>query len=152
MRFDARREIMDMQSFRRDALELVARRSLDVLRDLRPAHLRQMAMDAFIPKPSPMIPIAAALGGLVVGAAIGAGVAVLTTPVSGPVLRRKVATQTRRARARAMSMTDDAGRALQEQMTNASTALGISSPAPKRRATRVLNGKRSSRSHNHISA
>jgi gas vesicle protein len=141
---------MDMQSFRREALDLVARRSMDVLREFNPSHLRQLAMATFLPKPSPIVPIAAAIGGLVVGAAIGAGVAVFATPVSGPVLRKKVVTEGKRARARAMELSEDATRAVQEQATRASTALGITSPV---RAKRVANGhsKRSTTRSHHAS-
>lgn len=137
---------MDMQSFRRDALELVARRSLDLLREMNPSNLRQLAMHTFLPKPSPIVPIAAAIGGLVVGAAIGAGIVAFTTPVSGPVLRKKVATQGRHARARAMELGDEARSAIEEQVTSASTALGIAAPKKAKRAARVMNGHSSKKS------
>jgi gas vesicle protein len=147
---------MDMQSFRKDALETMARRSLDMLRELDPSHLRQLAMATFRPRPSPIVPIATAIGGLVVGAAIGAGITLFVTPVSGPQMRKRVATQGRRARARAMELSHDAGQAIEDQITSASTALGISAPKTKaKRAARVVtNGhnKRHTSRPTHASA
>jgi gas vesicle protein len=126
---------MDMQSLRRDLIDVAARRSLQMLREASPTHLRDLAVHAFMPRPSPVVPIVAAIGGLIVGAAIGAGVTAFMTPVTGPVLRKKALASGRKASKRAMEMSQ-----------SVASELGVTTP-PK--SARTLNGhsKKSHRSH-----
>lgn len=123
---------MDIESFRRDALDLAARRSLEWLRDIDPTRVRQVVGESLGSRAGGF-PTGIAIGAVALGAVVGAGIALFATPVTGPALRERVAKESLRARDR-----------VREQMTSASAALGMgTAEIPAREA--APHGKRSAR-------
>lgn len=131
---------MDMQNFGRDLVDILAKRSLEMLRDAKMSDVRDVVSGRILQRESSgMATAGAVIGALVVGAAVGAGVTALLTPTSGPELRKRVVRTTNKARKQAMQMGDSVVRDIEHQahvlVENASTAIGLASPSPAKRKT-----------------
>jgi len=131
---------MDMQTFGRDLVEVLAHRSLELIRNTKMSDVRDVMSGRFMRPETGVSKTGMTIGALLFGAAIGAGVTALLTPTSGPELRKRVGKSTRAARKQAMELgqsmaseVEHAGHALVE---NATTAIGLTSPAKRK----TMNG------------
>jgi gas vesicle protein len=133
--------IMDMQSYGRDLVDLLAKRSLEVLREAKMSDVRDVVSGRILQREasSGVATAGAVTLALVVGAAVGAGLTAFLTPTSGPELRKRVVKTTTRARKQAMQMGDQVVRDIEREahslVETATSAIGIASPAPVKRKT-----------------
>lgn len=139
---------MDMQSFGRELVEVLAQRSLEALRTTRLDAVRDVVSGRALHPTSRAATAGMTIGALLVGAAIGAGVTALLTPTSGPDLQKRIARSTRGARRRAAELgetithgVEDAGEAIMHSVESASTAIGLASPASSSSKKRLANGQ-----------
>jgi gas vesicle protein len=135
---------MDMQSFGRELLDVLAQRSLELIRNTKMSDVRDVVSGRFL-RSEGAVSIATAVGALALGAAIGAGVTALVTPTTGPELRKRVARTTRGARKQAMQLGESVAHQVEHAVESATTAIGLTSPAPKKRTTNghahAVNGR-----------
>lgn len=85
---------MDLSTFGKQLLDILAQRSLEALRNARIEDVREVMGVRPMPARPPAgstVSIGATVGALLVGAAIGAGLTALLTPTSGPELRARIA-------------------------------------------------------------
>ncbi len=141
---------MDMQTFGRELADVLAQRSLEVLRKADMSDVREAVTGRFLRPEGGTVTVGTAIGALVVGAAVGAGLTALLTPTTGAELRKRLAKTTRGARKQAMDLGESiasevghAGQALIERVESASTAIGLAAAKPKQRASggRGANGQ-----------
>jgi gas vesicle protein len=139
---------MDMQNFGRDLVDILAKRSLEMLRDAKMSDVREVVSGRILQRESSGMGAGTMIGALLVGAAVGAGITAFLTPTSGPELRKRVVKTTNKARKQAMQMGDSVVRDIEHQahtlVENASTAIGLASPAP---AKRKANGHAHANGH-----
>lgn len=158
---------MNMETFGRSLVAILAERSLAMLRQTSPDDVRRL-MNGHLPASlspsgrSALSGIATAGVAFAAGAAIGVGITALYAPTSGEDLRKKIGREAASARKQAMQIGGDVRERLDgarasivhgvEQVT---TAVGLAAPAaPKRRRSikkaSAMNGhasrSRSSRS------
>jgi hypothetical protein len=155
---------MNLQTYGRNLMEVLAERSLSAIRGTSVDDVRRILTNAMPGRTHPAAQVGAAMGAFAVGAALGAGLTALYTPTSGPQLRKKLTVSARDARKQAMEMgetvraqVDDARTTLARGVGQVSTAVGLASPTPSRRATkRRANGQtrptRRPRASNHARA
>lgn len=166
-RIAERETLMNIENYGRQLLDVLAERSLQVLRSTKMDDVRRMVRGevpdtlraAIRPDHSALSAVGAALGIFAVGAAVGAGITALTTPSSGPELRRQLQRGARDAtkqvrkeakilRADVAHRLDDAKNTVAETLSNGvehvTTAVGLTSPAPTKkpraRARKTMNG------------
>lgn len=146
---------MNMESFGRNLVEVLAERSLAMLRSTSADDVRRIVNGQM---PSALAPSMGrpALGGFItvlgaftVGAAIGAGVTALYSPTNGDELRKKLGRGALDARKQAMQLggdvrgrLDEARASLVHGVEQVTTAVGLSAPAPKRarKSAKSMNG------------
>lgn len=138
---------MDMQQYGRELAQTLGHRSLELLRTATAGDVRNVVTGRFLHPEAAGVSIWAALGAFAAGAAIGAGVTAFLTPTTGPELRKQVARSTRDARKQAMQLgesmatqVDHARHAVMDGVESATTAIGLTSPSPKRRHSNGHNG------------
>lgn len=163
---------MNLETYGRQLLDVLAHRSLEVLRSTPMDDVRQLVRGEvpeslrLTPEPasrSTLANVGAALGIFAVGAAVGASITALTTPSTGKDLRKQLEKgardATKQVRKEAKSLRADVGHRLDDAKNNVSeslshgleqvtTAVGITSPAPKKtraRARKTMNGHAPSR-------
>lgn len=141
---------MDIQSYGKDLLDTLAQRSLDAIRSARLPDMRDVLSGrAFRAERS--VSVGAAIGVLLAGVALGAGVTALVTPTSGPDLRKRMARSTKNAGVALGSVTTRmqggvkrARRALEQGMERTVESVSAASPTVRATATRAP-AKRSSK-------
>ncbi len=109
---------MDIPTFGKDLVDILANRSLGALRITQVRDPREV-LGGRIFRPEPGPGIGTTIGALVVGVGIGAGVTALLTPVSGPELRKRVARSTRSAHQQLSTVSSS----LAEQLERAGRAI-----------------------------
>ncbi len=133
---------MDMQTYGKDLVDILAQRSLDALRTTHMPDMREV-LSGRIFRTEPSVSVAAAVGVLVAGVAIGAGIAALVTPTSGPDLRKRFARSTKSAGSALSSMgtrmvgrLTRAGRAVEHSVERSMESMSAASPlTSKQRST-----------------
>jgi hypothetical protein len=139
---------MNMETFGRNLMEIIAERSLAMLRSTSADDVRRM-MNGQVPaalspssERSTIGSFVTAAGAFVAGAAIGVGVTALYAPTSGDELRKKIGRGASDARKQAMQMGDDVRGRIDEarasiiqsvEHVGSAASLASPTPAPKRR-------------------
>jgi gas vesicle protein len=152
---------MNLENYGRQLLDVLADRSLEILRSTQIDDVRRVVrgeLPASLTERAPSTDmstlgmVGAALGIFAAGAAVGAGVAVLTTPSTGPELRQQIEKVTRDAnkkvrkeakqlRKEVEQRVDGAKSSVMEGMEQVTTAVGLTSPPTKSTAQRkAMNG------------
>lgn len=145
---------MDLPTYGRHLVELLAERSLEKLRGASLDDVRKLMNGGLPSSVRGTMQVGAALGAFAAGAAVGAGITALTTPTTGPELRKKIAGSTRGARKQARQL----GRSVRAHVEEAreSIAHGVeqlvgahdeASAQPAHPRSRGSNTKRRSNGH-----
>jgi hypothetical protein len=152
---------MDLQTYGRTLVEVLAERSLSALRGTSMDDLRRLlGSDGASPTSEPVARSGAALGAFAVGAALGAGLTALYTPTSGTQLRKKLTVSARDAQRQAMEIGNSVGTSVRAQLhearasiaetvEQATAAAGLTTVAPPRRASSRRSSSAGKRTNGH---
>ena len=135
---------MDLESFGRSLVEVVAQRALEALRTTKMDDVRRVMHGQFPAAeegaPSSFVGIGTALGAFAVGAALGVGLTALYTPTTGDELRKNIGRRVAGVRKQATAHLDEATSAIARGVEQLGTSGGGSALAepparPKRKAS-----------------
>lgn len=136
---------MDMQKFGQNLLDLAAERTLSVMRSTSADDIKKLVTGGYgeirrlagDPLPGAGSPLLGAAAAFTVGAALGAGIVAIATPVSGTELRQSVVDRVASLRENVMGL----GRSLSGEIDRARSALTPGSKKPRARRTRKAASK-----------
>ena len=146
---------MDLKTFGRNIGEVLADRSLQLVRSTSMDEIQRLVRGRPAPSTgaSTMASVAIGLGVFTLGAAVGAGLTALYTPTTGPELRKQITRGARDARKQAKQLANEVGSDVRHRFDDARTSLGdeLQMMAGGRRAKRstsrkALNGQSKKRS------
>jgi len=128
---------MDLQTYGKDLVDILAQRSLEALRNTHMPDMREV-LSGRIFRTEHSVSVGAAVGALVAGVAIGAGIAALVTPTSGADLRKRFTRTTKSAGstlssmgARLLGQVTRAGRAVEHSVERSMESMGATSPSSR---------------------
>ncbi len=132
---------MDIKTFGRHLADVLAERTLNVIRSTNVAELRQ-AVQGRAPESRMLSSVAMGLGVFALGAVMGAGLTALYTPTTGPQLRKRLGKGARDARKQALEMGSD----VRDRLDDARTSMRaeLERPAPRTAGKKkAMDGMRS---------
>lgn len=148
---------MDLPTYGRHLMELLAERSLEAIRGTSIDDVKQLVRGA-LPESEErssamsMLRVGAAVSAFAAGAAVGAGVTALCTPTTGPELRKKLSTSARDARKQAVEIGDAVRAGVEEARTSfvrgvehASTTMTTPSTPTRSKRAAAAHPRRASR-------
>lgn len=114
---------MDLKTFGRHLGEVLAERTLNVIRSTNVEELRH-AVQGATPESRMLSSVAMGLGVFALGAVVGAGITALYTPTTGPQLRKRLGKGARDAQKQALEMGHDVRDRLDDARTSMRAELG----------------------------